>query len=214
MKAVSIALAATLACVATAGQASSVAYNSAPADTWFYGNGNDYSPANTAVLTTDDNDQLYLRWHKTFEVAPASDGNVYSFTLGTEPMSFDWGIDNNAGASITALLTIRNLGTAQTVSYDPFFIGNDNESANGSVQNSARLSFAFLSGVGFDPNVDDTYRLTLDVNGLAGGPQSLSIDAKLGAGVPEPATWAMMIGGFGFVGGALRSRRRATPRLA
>jgi hypothetical protein len=25
--------------------------------------------------------------------------------------------------------------------------------------------------------------------------------------VPEPATWAMMIAGFGFVGGALRRRR-------
>jgi hypothetical protein len=30
------------------------------------------------------------------------------------------------------------------------------------------------------------------------------------AAVPEPATWAMMIGGFGFIGGALRSRRRST----
>jgi glycerophosphoryl diester phosphodiesterase len=30
------------------------------------------------------------------------------------------------------------------------------------------------------------------------------------AGVPEPATWAMMIGGFGFVGAAARRGRRAT----
>jgi hypothetical protein len=29
------------------------------------------------------------------------------------------------------------------------------------------------------------------------------------AAVPEPATWAMMIGGFGFIGGALRARRRS-----
>ena len=29
------------------------------------------------------------------------------------------------------------------------------------------------------------------------------------AAVPEPALWAMMIGGFGFVGGALRKRRAA-----
>jgi len=28
--------------------------------------------------------------------------------------------------------------------------------------------------------------------------------------VPEPATWAMMIGGFGMVGGAMRSARRRT----
>jgi hypothetical protein len=25
---------------------------------------------------------------------------------------------------------------------------------------------------------------------------------------PEPASWAMMVGGFGFVGGAMRGRRR------
>jgi hypothetical protein len=31
-------------------------------------------------------------------------------------------------------------------------------------------------------------------------------------GVPEPATWAMMLVGFGAVGGALRSRRKATVR--
>ena len=32
--------------------------------------------------------------------------------------------------------------------------------------------------------------------------------------VPEPATWAMMIGGFGLVGGAMRRRGRMAVRLA
>lgn len=36
---------------------------------------------------------------------------------------------------------------------------------------------------------------------------NVSIDA-----VPEPATWAMMIGGFALVGGALRSARRRSVR--
>ena len=36
---------------------------------------------------------------------------------------------------------------------------------------------------------------------------NVSIDA-----VPEPATWAMMIGGFGLVGGALRAARRRSAR--
>ncbi|MBZ4119981.1 PEPxxWA-CTERM sorting domain-containing protein, partial [Escherichia fergusonii] len=31
-----------------------------------------------------------------------------------------------------------------------------------------------------------------------------------GRGVPEPATWAMMIAGFGLAGAAARSRRRAS----
>jgi hypothetical protein len=34
------------------------------------------------------------------------------------------------------------------------------------------------------------------------------------AAVPEPATWAMMIGGFGIVGGAMRSARRRKPKVA
>jgi hypothetical protein len=31
---------------------------------------------------------------------------------------------------------------------------------------------------------------------------------------PEPASWAMMVGGFGMIGGALRSRKRARPLSA
>ena len=37
---------------------------------------------------------------------------------------------------------------------------------------------------------------------------NFSVDFAAGA-IPEPASWAMMIGGFGLVGGAVRSRRRA-----
>jgi hypothetical protein len=32
--------------------------------------------------------------------------------------------------------------------------------------------------------------------------------------VPEPASWALMLGGFGMVGGALRSRRKVAVRFA
>jgi hypothetical protein len=39
---------------------------------------------------------------------------------------------------------------------------------------------------------------------FAGSPGVLAVTAA----VPEPATWAMMIGGFGMVGGAMRYRRR------
>ena len=33
-------------------------------------------------------------------------------------------------------------------------------------------------------------------------------------GVPEPASWLMMIGGLGLVGGALRSRRKTSVRFS
>jgi hypothetical protein len=35
-----------------------------------------------------------------------------------------------------------------------------------------------------------------------------------GGGVPEPATWAMMIAGFGMIGAALRRRRQSAPTSA
>ncbi|MDO7841779.1 PEPxxWA-CTERM sorting domain-containing protein [Sphingomonas sp. CA1-15] len=34
------------------------------------------------------------------------------------------------------------------------------------------------------------------------------------AAAPEPASWAMMIGGFGLVGGAMRQRKRTATALA
>ena len=220
MKSIILA-AATIAAMSTPAFAATTVYNSAPGEGWRYGSGNDYAPANTAVLTTDAGDQLYLRWHKRGEVAAASTGNTYSFALGTQPLSFDWGFDFNTGARgsqvSSALITIKNIGTGQMVSYNPLFAGNDNTNFSGNVQNSAHLGFAFLSGVGFNPNIDGLYRVTLDVTGFSGGPQSLSVDAKYGLGVaavPEPATWAMLIAGFGLVGGAMRRRTRTSVSYA
>ena len=51
--------------------------------------------------------------------------------------------------------------------------------------------------------------------GGANGLVRLTFGAAPPAGaVPEPATWAMMIGGFGLAGGALRSARRRKGKLA
>jgi hypothetical protein len=42
--------------------------------------------------------------------------------------------------------------------------------------------------------------------GLSNGGSTVTGNFKLTAAVPEPASWAMMVGGFGVVGGALRRR--------
>ena len=47
---------------------------------------------------------------------------------------------------------------------------------------------------------------TIIVKGTSGGNGSYAGTLAFAA-VPEPATWAMMIGGFGLVGGAMRRRR-------
>jgi hypothetical protein len=47
-----------------------------------------------------------------------------------------------------------------------------------------------------------------NVQGQTANNGSAFFDVEVGAPVPEPSTWAMMLLGFGFVGGAMRSRRR------
>lgn len=70
--------------------------------------------------------------------------------------------------------------------------------------NSADNELLFCSNI--CGNGSETY---IQVNGLpdytlaTGNQQIAAADA-----VPEPAAWALMIGGFGIVGGALRIRRR------
>jgi hypothetical protein len=106
--------------------------------------------------------------------------------------------------------------TGDTAHFDPFFIGDGN-GANAGLQNSQQLSFGFLNGnfpalfgdLNFDANVDNTYRLD-----LTSGSNTVTAFAQIGAGapaaVPEPATWAMMLFGFGAVGFQMRRKRTAT----
>lgn len=54
-----------------------------------------------------------------------------------------------------------------------------------------------------------SFRLTGD--GLGGVPAGVGVrldSGDLNSAVPEPGTWAMMLLGFGFVGGAMRSAKR------
>jgi hypothetical protein len=193
-------------CIPTIAEAATI-YNSAPAVGFHYGSGNDYAPANAAVLTGTN--ELSLRFHQTGVNAPASDAfGVYSFALGTTPISFDFGITSIDALGSAALITVSNIGTGKTVSYNPLYLGNDDYINGGTAQNSEKLNFGFLLGSSFTPNIDSTYRVILNY-----GAQQLSVDAKLGAGaagaVPEPTTWGMMIAGFGMMGAAMRYRRRS-----
>ena len=207
---------ASLAVAATASPAlAQQVTNSTPADGFQYnpGHGNDYTPANAVVDTVAPNPfynpggaEVALRFHQTGVAAPASDTNgVYSFALGTTPISFDWSDDSN---HYNAQIALTNLLTGQTVHYNPYAAGNDNfvSLTDGDLaQNSERLNFSFLSGLGFDPNVNDTYQAT-----FTSGGGSVTAFAKIGSGVPavpEPATWAMMLVGFGGIGLAIRRKR-------
>jgi len=45
-------------------------------------------------------------------------------------------------------------------------------------------------------------------NGSAGPQASITVSGVFSAIVPEPSSWGMMLGGFAFVGGIMRARRR------
>lgn len=64
---------------------------------------------------------------------------------------------------------------------------------------TAALSFR-VNGVGWQGGADESFGL-----------DNLSVSlARVQGGIPEPSTWLTMILGFGFVGGALRRRRKIT----
>ena len=191
--------------------------NSTPAVGWHYGAGNDYTPANTLVLTANDGTQVYGRWHVPGDFAPASNANgVYSFALGTSSIAFDFGFTApNAAAYATDLstasFTLKDIGTGFSVGYPLALFAADANAYRGanSFQDSERATFGFLLGPDYDPNRNDTYQLT-----LAAGGNTINYFAQIGSGAaiasptPEPATWGMMILGFGLAGLGLRRQVR------
>lgn len=213
MRKIIVTAALAVAVVATPALADTITINSTPADGFHYGTGNDYAPANALVLTAPatpytTDEELALRFHQTGQVAPASSANgTYSFATGTDPISFDWSVE---GSFYNALITLTNLGTGQTFSYNPFAAGNDNFTTTGDIdlaQNSFRLNWA---GIGFDPSVNDTYSAT-----LTSGGKSLTAYAQIGTGaVPEPASWALMLLGFGGIGFQMRRSRKNVALLS
>ena len=97
--------------------------------------------------------------------------------------------------------------------------GNANEVVNfpGLLNGNVYLGVHYGNGNGGPGNSTTFYRITasmLDVFGLRLPANSTAtLFASTPGAVPEPSTWAMMIGGFGLIGGAMR-RRRGTPALA
>lgn len=218
MKKSAMMAAAAVAVAAAPVAAQSVTHNANPSIPFTYGAGNDYAPANASVLT-NGRAELAARFHITSLKALESVNGVYSFALGTNNISFDYSAFGGAPLSPISI-TLRNQRTGDVASFTNAIVPDGNGADRG-YQGSQRLSFGFLNGstpantalfgdLNFDSSIDNTYRFT-----LSDGTNSLTTFAQVGAGfgaVPEPSTWALLILGFGLVGGSMR--RRATAKLA
>lgn len=176
------------------------------------------------------------------DVTAAFDGNGYilSATLGGAPFAtpnslLAWGVNRGAGTArfqvmgappavgasvlFDSLLVLFGDGTARTVVFNPagpptitavpgWMIAGD------TVTGYAPLSM--LPSTGFSPT-DYTFTLwsrrrinpAVDTDNTEIADFGPTIAAQA---VPEPSTWALLILGFGAVGGAMRHRRAALDR--
>lgn len=122
--------------------------------------------------------------------------NGFSAATNVEVTSYDPGITGLPGAPFSVATYAADIGQAVDVNF--FYVFNDQII-------DARYQ---IGGGYFDINVQDQY------NGLV-SPDVLTRVQNLGGlggiqfnALPEPDTWALMIGGFVGVGGLLRARRR------
>ena len=111
-----------------------------------------------------------------------------SFAAPVSDLSFVVGGLDALSSTVSVTLSFLD-GTSQAFSFTNFANSNFNT-----------IDFSALADItGFTASSNDNLGVTYD-------------DLRFTADVPEPATWAMMIGGLGLIGGA--ARRRAALRFA
>ena len=135
---------------------------------------------------------------------PASEFTSYSIS---GPANFgNGGPFQSATTSSGDVLSIDGFGSGNgpNFSLPSSYVSNSNLSSQISFANTTIAALGFTIG----SYVFSTSSDNLTVNVLAGNAGGVT------SAVPEPASWAMMIGGFGAVGGALRRRRRLTVAYA
>ena len=160
------------------------------------------TPASAAELIGDTVSCDQVGTNSTFVCAPTENtvGDGLEFTAGLNQGDQFIGFDFNENSLLISNADGGGFTLGSTII----------ELANIS---SAFSSFNFVNSsiTGFDANdvslADGV--LTLDFRDTAFAQGSTAVvSLETMAAVPEPATWLMMILGFGFVGGAMRAKRR------
>ena len=174
------------------------------------------SPASAAVVFLDSVVQEAGNFRYNYRVEFAQDEGVQD---GSNFAIFDFrGYVANSisatNAAVTANTELVSLGLVTVPTFtDDASITNLRFTYNGprvDLSNQAFTGFSALSTFG-SVALDGFSGVSVKTAGLTAG-QPVFTQGPVGvpSGVPEPAAWAMMIGGFGLVGSSLRYRRRST----
>ena len=98
----------------------------------------------------------------------------------------------------------REYGSSAILSVTGFLGAVSVFSENFATSNSAYQTFASSNGAA----TIDRLVFTGQRNSIGGGSFDNVNLSRIAAAVPEPSTWALMLLGFGFIGGAMRSVKR------
>ena len=133
----------------------------------------------------------------TFKIGDYTWSSAGDFNAGFEPVSFSENEDPLAGYYST-MDDAPGAGDLRVNGYS-FQIGE--------------FGYGVYTGPGFK-GVFDRSTLVAYQDGRRIAGQDARMAAAFATPVPEPLTWAMMIGGFGLAGAAIRSRRTVRARFA
>jgi len=200
------AIAAAVVALLTAGAASAATYNF---DVTYNGGGSGSlmggsdNPLTTTLNVGDTfNYRLLASGGNQWEVIDEGGGLFAVFALqisesGTRTVDFDLELFND-GASVFNFSQIGAINSFIHLGANTVFV------SNGTIWDEIKLSATITaSDAGSTPSSLVTF---------GGGPESWAssqVTYGIGGAIPEPTTWALLIGGFGLAGAALRRQRRA-----
>ncbi|NIJ08908.1 hypothetical protein FHS31_002532 [Sphingomonas vulcanisoli] len=110
-----------------------------------------------------------------------------------------------------------NLGAGQSAAFGPFSFATTAQSTTFSFSSLTDDLSSFVNALNYQVDTQTGQGFTggggntsASLNTTAQGTVSIAYTYDVAAAVPEPASWAMMVGGFGMLGGALRRKRGIT----
>ena len=170
-------------------------------------------------MTLNASSQFFANGYKSFNYGATPPANLTSYSVNPSALAqrnnllanyslLDMaqlcpGDECEPGAFDTTLTLEFDLAVGSVFTLATFMNADDVLTGTVDLFHTAKMSGVTVSGGGTLTSGSGT------LNALPGGGYGYAaVQALDAAAVPEPATWAMMIGGFGFVGVALRRRRR------